>query len=140
LRNNHGKELLNGSLWDLWQAARAKDNLEPACAKSCPTDSIQFGEVPLLLERARSGRAICLLAGLLLAFPFSVRPRFASASAMAEKFRTGASPGYAERVLRALAVPLLPRLISHTTPEIPKATSGISNTAQGSKPRASCGK
>jgi formate dehydrogenase iron-sulfur subunit len=33
---------------------RLKDGLEPACAKSCPTDSIQFGEVPLLLERARS--------------------------------------------------------------------------------------
>jgi len=32
---------------------RLKDDLEPACAKSCPTDSIQFGEVPLLLERAK---------------------------------------------------------------------------------------
>src|SRR5215208_1804599 len=32
---------------------RLQDNLEPACAKACPTDSIQFGEVPLLLERAR---------------------------------------------------------------------------------------
>jgi formate dehydrogenase iron-sulfur subunit len=32
---------------------RLTDGLEPACAKSCPTDSIQFGEVPLLMERAR---------------------------------------------------------------------------------------
>ena len=33
---------------------RLKGGLEPACAKSCPTDSIQFGEVPLLLDRARA--------------------------------------------------------------------------------------
>jgi formate dehydrogenase iron-sulfur subunit len=32
---------------------RSKDGLEPACAKSCPTDSIQFGPVEALLERAR---------------------------------------------------------------------------------------
>src|SRR4051795_11287035 len=32
---------------------RLKDNLEPACAKSCPTDSIQFGELGDLRERAR---------------------------------------------------------------------------------------
>lgn len=32
---------------------RLSDNLEPACAKSCPTDSIQFGPVPELMERAR---------------------------------------------------------------------------------------
>ena len=32
---------------------RLTDGLEPACAKACPTDSIQFGEVPLLMERAR---------------------------------------------------------------------------------------
>ncbi|MGH7475421.1 MAG: 4Fe-4S dicluster domain-containing protein [Longimicrobiales bacterium] len=31
---------------------RLKDGLEPACAKSCPTDSIQFGPVDELLERA----------------------------------------------------------------------------------------
>ena len=31
---------------------RLKDDLEPACAKSCPTDSIQFGEVAELRERA----------------------------------------------------------------------------------------
>ena len=32
---------------------RLKDDLEPACAKACPTDSIQFGEVDELRERAR---------------------------------------------------------------------------------------
>ncbi|WP_207462376.1 4Fe-4S dicluster domain-containing protein [Azospirillum sp. SYSU D00513] len=33
---------------------RLKGGLEPACAKSCPTDSIQFGEVPDLVERAKA--------------------------------------------------------------------------------------
>jgi formate dehydrogenase iron-sulfur subunit len=33
---------------------RLKDGLEPACAKACPTDSIQFGPVDTLRERARS--------------------------------------------------------------------------------------
>ena len=32
---------------------RLKGGLEPACAKACPTDSIQFGEVSELQERAR---------------------------------------------------------------------------------------
>ncbi len=32
---------------------RQKDGLEPACAKACPTDSIQFGDVEELKERAR---------------------------------------------------------------------------------------
>lgn len=32
---------------------RMKGGLEPACAKSCPTDSIQFGEIGELHERAR---------------------------------------------------------------------------------------
>ncbi len=31
---------------------RLKGGLEPACAKSCPTNSIQFGEVPELIVRA----------------------------------------------------------------------------------------
>ncbi len=31
---------------------RLKGGLEPACAKACPTESIQFGEVELLQERA----------------------------------------------------------------------------------------
>ena len=33
---------------------RQKDGLEPACAKACPTQSIQFGEVEELRERARA--------------------------------------------------------------------------------------
>lgn len=33
---------------------RLKDGLEPACAKVCPTDSIQFGPVDELLERAEA--------------------------------------------------------------------------------------
>src|SRR4051812_23747471 len=32
---------------------RLKGGLEPACAKACPTESIQFGEIPELHERAR---------------------------------------------------------------------------------------
>jgi formate dehydrogenase iron-sulfur subunit len=32
---------------------RLKDGQEPACAKACPTDSIQFGELDELRERAR---------------------------------------------------------------------------------------
>jgi formate dehydrogenase iron-sulfur subunit len=31
---------------------RMKDGIEPACAKACPTDSIQFGEVEKLKARA----------------------------------------------------------------------------------------
>lgn len=33
---------------------RLRDGLEPACAKSCPTDSIRFGVVEELLARART--------------------------------------------------------------------------------------
>lgn len=32
---------------------RLKDGMEPACAKACPTDSIQFGEVETLKAQAR---------------------------------------------------------------------------------------
>jgi formate dehydrogenase iron-sulfur subunit len=32
---------------------RLKDDLEPACAKACPTKSIQFGPLDELIERAR---------------------------------------------------------------------------------------
>ena len=32
---------------------RLKDGMEPACAKACPTDSIQFGELDELKARAR---------------------------------------------------------------------------------------
>jgi formate dehydrogenase iron-sulfur subunit len=33
---------------------RLKDRLEPACAKACPTDSIQFGIVEALMARAKT--------------------------------------------------------------------------------------
>jgi formate dehydrogenase iron-sulfur subunit len=33
---------------------RLKDDLEPACSKACPTDSIQFGPVDQLMARARA--------------------------------------------------------------------------------------
>jgi len=36
---------------------RLEDGLEPACAKACPTDSIQFGEYDELVERAH-GRVL----------------------------------------------------------------------------------
>ena len=36
---------------------RLKDDLEPACAQACPTDSIQFGELDELRERARGAPA-----------------------------------------------------------------------------------
>ena len=32
---------------------RSKDGLEPACAKACPTDSIQFGPLDELVAKAR---------------------------------------------------------------------------------------
>ena len=39
---------------------RLKGGLEPACAKACPTNSIQFGEVGELQERAQAaGRGSC---------------------------------------------------------------------------------
>jgi formate dehydrogenase iron-sulfur subunit len=33
---------------------RLKDDMEPACAKACPTDSIQFGDVAQLRDQARA--------------------------------------------------------------------------------------
>jgi formate dehydrogenase iron-sulfur subunit len=38
---------------------RQRDNLEPACAKACPTDSIQFGELDDL--RAKAGERVAEL-------------------------------------------------------------------------------
>ncbi len=38
---------------------RLEDGMEPACAKACPTDSIQFGEYDELVDRAK-GRVVAL--------------------------------------------------------------------------------
>jgi formate dehydrogenase iron-sulfur subunit len=42
---------------------RLKDDREPACAQACPTNSIQFGEVGELRERARERVAVLREAG-----------------------------------------------------------------------------
>ena len=36
---------------------RLKEGMEPACAKACPTDSIQFGPIEELMERSRERAA-----------------------------------------------------------------------------------
>jgi formate dehydrogenase iron-sulfur subunit len=41
---------------------RLRDGLEPACAKACPTDSIQFGELDEL--RARAEQRVASLRGV----------------------------------------------------------------------------
>jgi formate dehydrogenase iron-sulfur subunit len=47
---------------------RLKGGLEPACAKSCPTDSIQFGEVGELQQRARARVSALHQAGVKTAY------------------------------------------------------------------------
>ncbi len=42
---------------------RLKDDMEPACAKACPTDSIQFGDLDELRERAAAARGDAARAG-----------------------------------------------------------------------------
>ena len=42
---------------------RLRDDMEPACAKACPTDSIKFGDLDELRERAPGpGRRSCTIA------------------------------------------------------------------------------
>ncbi|MEZ5410124.1 MAG: 4Fe-4S dicluster domain-containing protein [Acidimicrobiales bacterium] len=43
---------------------RLRDDLEPACAKACPTESIQFGELAQLRSRARDRVATLQQAGV----------------------------------------------------------------------------
>ena len=51
---------------------RLKGGLEPACAKSCPTDSIQFGEVSDLQERAQARVETLHAAGMESAYLYGV--------------------------------------------------------------------
>ena len=44
---------------------RLQDGMEPACAKACPTDSIQFGPLDELVERARQRCGDLVEAGVL---------------------------------------------------------------------------
>ena len=56
LRRDRGERTDDGRAWKCTLCYdRQKDGLEPACAKACPTESIQFGEVEEL--RARAARA-----------------------------------------------------------------------------------
>ena len=51
---------------------RLQDGMEPACAKSCPTDSIQFGEWDDLVERARARIATLHERGLERAYLYGI--------------------------------------------------------------------
>jgi formate dehydrogenase iron-sulfur subunit len=53
---------------------RLKDDLEPACAKACPTDSIQFGELEDLRERAEARVERLKQAGLIDARLYGADP------------------------------------------------------------------
>jgi formate dehydrogenase iron-sulfur subunit len=54
---------------------RQKDGLEPACAKACPTQSIQFGEVEDLRERARERVGMLHARGVTDAYLYGVDER-----------------------------------------------------------------
>jgi len=51
---------------------RLKDNLEPACAKACPTDSILFGEIEELHEKAEARVAELHRRGMAEAYLYGV--------------------------------------------------------------------
>ncbi|PZG31346.1 4Fe-4S ferredoxin [Spongiactinospora gelatinilytica] len=53
---------------------RLRDGLEPACAKACPTDSIQFGPLEELRERAAERLATLHEAGVAEARLYGERP------------------------------------------------------------------
>ena len=69
---------------------RLKGGLEPACAKACPTDSIQFGEVSeLAATRPRAGRARLHAVGVetaRISTVFRTRPAPPGASATSTPF------------------------------------------------------
>jgi formate dehydrogenase iron-sulfur subunit len=54
---------------------RQKDGLEPACAKACPTQSIQFGEVEELQSRARERVGMLHARGVTDAYLYGVDER-----------------------------------------------------------------
>jgi len=54
---------------------RQKDGLEPACAKACPTQSIQFGEVEELREQARERVGMLHARGVTDAYLYGVDER-----------------------------------------------------------------
>ncbi|HEX5159445.1 MAG TPA: 4Fe-4S dicluster domain-containing protein [Ktedonobacterales bacterium] len=54
---------------------RQKDGLEPACAKACPTQSIQFGEVEELQTRARERVGMLHARGVTDAYLYGVDER-----------------------------------------------------------------
>ncbi len=51
---------------------RQKDGIEPACAKACPTDSIQFGELSELKQKARKRVAVLQERGTPSAYLYGV--------------------------------------------------------------------
>jgi formate dehydrogenase iron-sulfur subunit len=51
---------------------RQRDGLEPACAKACPTDSIQFGDIAELKERAHKRLEILHEHGMREAYLYGV--------------------------------------------------------------------
>ena len=71
---------------------RLEDGLEPACAKACPTDSIQFGPYDELVETAK-GRVVALHErGIETRLPLRRRRRRRASSSPAGSARSSCSP------------------------------------------------
>ena len=62
---------------------RLKDDMEPACAQACPTDSIQFGELDELRERAADRVEVLHGRGRERGAPLRRRPRTTASAASA---------------------------------------------------------
>ena len=75
---------------------RLEDGLEPACAKSCPTDSIQFGPYDELVEIARRRVPSCTSAGVERAYLYGAGDERRSAGGRARRVLP------ADRAARAL--------------------------------------